>query len=187
LATPCEVLHTVKVDLDGTILSNTTRPSCRELLVELVANRAEYGRRVEPRKLQGHQMITALTARKSQSSYLKPGRLPDLLAAIQAMAISPRYRQLPEGWADLISGDETKASHWQSVFDEHPEFFRASSKHPGQYALIWRTAGGSRYHRREGRILEYSEIIELSEEERVNSFHVLPCRKGRSRLCWLRR
>jgi hypothetical protein len=105
-------------------------------------------------------------SRNSKSPYLKPDRLPDLLAAIQAMAISPRYRLGPIDWADLISGDSAKGSYWRTVLDEHPEFFRASSKHPGQYALIWRRAGGSRYHRREGRILEYAEIADLAEEDR---------------------
>jgi hypothetical protein len=105
-------------------------------------------------------------SRNWRSSYLKPGRLADLLAAIQAMAIYDRYRRSSEDWAVLISGDKDKGAHWKTVFDEHPEFFRPSTAHPGHYALVWRRAGDDRYHRGSGRILERAEISQLAAEDR---------------------
>jgi hypothetical protein len=102
----------------------------------------------------------------AQEPYLKANRLPDLLAAIQTMALFERYRRPASKWADLISGDEDKAPYWKAIFDEHREFFRPSIAHPGEYALVWRRAGNSRYHRGIGRVLEQTEIDALSVEER---------------------
>ena len=76
-----------------------------------------------------------------QSPYLKPGRLADLLAAIQTMALYARYRRPAEDWAHLIAGDKAQASHWKALFEDHPEFFRPSTAFPGHYALVWRRAG----------------------------------------------
>jgi hypothetical protein len=104
--------------------------------------------------------------RNAVSPYLKTGRLADLLAAIQTMAIHDRYRRSVPDWADLICGDKDAASHWTTIFDDHPEFFRPSSGNPGEYALIWRRAGNNRYHRKLGRILERAEIDELIPEQR---------------------
>ena len=104
--------------------------------------------------------------RDDKSPYLVKGRLPDLLAAIQAMAIYERYRRSVSDWADLISGDKDSASHWKEIFDDHPEFFRPSVVHPGDYSLVWRRAGNSRYHRRLGKIMDQVEVDLLPEEER---------------------
>jgi hypothetical protein len=69
-----------------------------------------------------------------------------LLAAIQMMAIHERYRRSSADWAGLISGDSSsaKSSYWESVFADHPEFFRQSAARQGDYALIWRRAGKRR-------------------------------------------
>jgi hypothetical protein len=42
-----------------------------------------------------------------QSAYLKPNRLSDLLAAIQAMGSNENYRRTCEQWVRIISGRET--------------------------------------------------------------------------------
>jgi hypothetical protein len=68
---------------------------------------------------------------RKNDPYLMPGRLPEVLAAMQTMAILDRYRLPPDKWADLISGDASKGSYWEGVFNDHPEFFRVSSIHPG--------------------------------------------------------
>ena len=69
--------------------------------------------------------------------YLKPGRLPDVIAAITAMASYKFYKLDFEGWANRISGPGKAAEHWRQVFLEHPEFFRLSSEGL-KASLVWR-------------------------------------------------
>jgi hypothetical protein len=114
----------------------------------------------------------------SNSPYLHPGRLPDLLAAIQSMALHERYRRSAADWADLRSGDKNKASHWKAVFEQHPEFFRPSINYPGDFALVWRRAGNNRYHRRLGRVLDREEYDALTEEDRKRFISRAPVPEG---------
>jgi hypothetical protein len=74
-----------------------------------------------------------------RSPYLKPNRLGDVLAAIQAMALHKQYRQSCADWADWISGEKNRSDYWEQVLDDHPEFFRRS-RVDRDYALIWRRA-----------------------------------------------
>ena len=76
----------------------------------------------------------------TDSPYLNPGRLADVLAAIQAMATNPDYRQSVQEWAYFLSGSraEDHVERWQKVFDEHSEFFRPSVIAPGHYGLLLR-------------------------------------------------
>jgi len=48
--------------------------------------------------------------RSHSSPYLKPGRLADVIAAIQALASHEYYYNSCERWAHIISGDEAKRS-----------------------------------------------------------------------------
>jgi hypothetical protein len=100
------------------------------------------------------------------------------MAAIQMMAIHERYRQSSADWAKLISGDSAKSSYWESIFADHPEFFRQSAAHQDNYALVWRRAGNSRYHRGIGRILQSSEVDNLSQEERSRYLSRPPVPEG---------
>jgi hypothetical protein len=109
-------------------------------------------------KLVGFKVVT--------DPYLRPNRLTDLLAAIQTMALFDRYRRPAKRWAYLISGDESREDYWREIFDQHPEFFRPSSAHSGQYALVWRRAGNGRYHRSFGRILDQTEYDALSLDDK---------------------
>jgi hypothetical protein len=94
------------------------------------------------------------------------------------MAIYERYRMSSTRWADLIAGDKTKASQWKALFDEHPEFFRPSTAHPGEYALVWRRAGNNRYHRGLAKIIERDEIEQMSMEDRYRYLSRPPVPEG---------
>jgi hypothetical protein len=79
------------------------------------------------------------------SPYLRDaGRLGDVVAAIQATATYKFYKLDFEGWADRISADKTRASHWERVFVEHPEFFRLDSERK-RASLVWRRQYPKRY------------------------------------------
>ncbi len=82
---------------------------------------------------------------KTPSPYLSDAnRLADVIAAIQATATYKFYKLEFKGWADRISGDESQASHWQTVFEDHPEFFRLDSARQ-RASLVWRRQHQKRY------------------------------------------
>ena len=82
---------------------------------------------------------------KTKSPYLSdPNRLADVIAAIQVMATYKFYKLEFKGWADRISGDESQARRWQTVFEDHPEFFRLDSARQ-RASLVWRRQHQKRY------------------------------------------
>ena len=102
------------------------------------------------------------------SPYLKHNRLADVVAAIQFMSLNVRSSQSCEKWADGISGDKTRAAHWRTVFQDHPEFFRPSPDYPDHYALIWRRASPRLFYRPEGRMLTQAEYGALADPDKSN-------------------
>ncbi|GMQ98356.1 MAG: hypothetical protein BMS9Abin17_0864 [Acidimicrobiia bacterium] len=65
--------------------------------------------------------------------------MADVIAALQATATDKFYQLRFEGdrgWAWRIAGDPTKANKYQTVFAEHPEFFRIDGQ--GHGSLVWR-------------------------------------------------
>jgi hypothetical protein len=94
------------------------------------------------------------------SPYLNENsRLGDVIAAIQAMATYKFYKLDFEGWADRISADKKRASHWQKVFEEHPEFFRLDSERK-KASLVWRRQYPKRY--------SIDSLTKLSKEQYDN-------------------
>jgi hypothetical protein len=82
---------------------------------------------------------------RTDSPYLSDSnRLADVIAAIQAMASYKVYKLDFEHWADRICADETQASHWRQVFEEHPEFFRLDAARE-RVSLVWRRQSQKRY------------------------------------------
>ncbi|MYN04245.1 hypothetical protein GTP41_19315 [Pseudoduganella sp. DS3] len=56
--------------------------------------------------------------------YLIEGRLPDVLALIQALALSPMTRRSEEGLVQELQGTPSSASSWIEIGLQHREFFR---------------------------------------------------------------
>ena len=109
------------------------------------------------------------------SPYLKPNRLADILAAIQVLSTYKFYKRSFKKWADKIENTEQRASHWQNVFEEHPELFRVgdhSKSADGKGAsLVWRRSFRRRYHvdlDREISEKEYEVMSEKEKEERLS-------------------
>jgi hypothetical protein len=73
----------------------------------------------------------------NESPYLKPGRLPDIIAAIQALATYKYYKLEFSRWSERLSADGSRAEHWKAVFEQHPEFFRLDTKRE-RASLVWR-------------------------------------------------
>lgn len=73
-----------------------------------------------------------------ENPYLKPGRLSDVIAAITTLATYKFYKLDSSGWATRIAGRKNPSSHWVTVFEEHPEFFRRATVGENKYSLVWR-------------------------------------------------
>ena len=121
---------------------------------------------------------------ESDSPYLTQGRLAEVVAAIQVMAVSERYRHSVETWSYFLSGtaqggvpgttkplspdqinEKTIIERWRAVFTEHPEFFRASRAASGAFSLIWRRGLPERYDVNKQELITEEEFDALSEEE----------------------
>lgn len=108
------------------------------------------------------------------SAYLnEPGRLGDVIAAIQAMATYKFYKLTFEDWADRISADKQRSDHWRRVFEEHPEFFRLDGERK-RASLVWRRQYPRRYHVDEQRMLTIEELDSLPETIRSNRISRTP-------------
>lgn len=104
---------------------------------------------------------------KALSPYLRdPGRLGDVIAAIQAMATYKFYKLSFSDWADRISADEAQAEKWKFLFLEHPEFFRLDSAKE-KASLVWRRQFPKRYDVDSERILTVAEYNTLTNDQKV--------------------
>jgi hypothetical protein len=120
-------------------------------------------------------------ADKEKSPYLSdPERLADVIAAIQAMSTYKFYKLDFAVWADRIVGDDTKAAHWKSVFEEHPEFFRLDAGHV-KASLIWRRQHQKRFDvDSESKITkEEFDSLTLQQKARVSRTPLRVCLKTR--------
>jgi hypothetical protein len=95
-----------------------------------------------------------------ESPYLRPGRLADVIAAIQCMAVYKFYKLSFSAWADRIAADETQSQKWATIFSEHPEFFRLDSARQ-KASLVWRRQFPKRYDVDEERALSERELLTL--------------------------
>jgi hypothetical protein len=58
--------------------------------------------------------------------YTKPGRLSDVLALIQVLALDPDTKRSEEGMTKELQGPPASAEKWFAVAQEHREFFRVN-------------------------------------------------------------
>lgn len=110
------------------------------------------------------------------SPYLSnPGRLGDVIAAIQVMAVYKFYKLPFDKWADRISADPTQAEKWKKVFLEHPEFFRLDSARE-RASLVWRRQFPKLYAVDQQKVLSYEEYRNLDQvaQARVSRVPLAP-------------
>lgn len=72
-----------------------------------------------------------------KNKYLEENRLADVIAAITALSTYKFYKLDFEKWSHRIAGVSEDPKHWETVFREHPEFFRINSG-DGKASLVWR-------------------------------------------------
>lgn len=77
-----------------------------------------------------------------KTRYLIDGRLPDVLALIQVLALSPKTRRSEDGLNTELQGKPTSADSWIEIGSQHREFFRVKPTGPkrAHVSLIARNA-----------------------------------------------
>ncbi|MDT7838433.1 hypothetical protein [Aquabacterium sp. OR-4] len=101
------------------------------------------------------------------SPYLaEPGRLGDVIAAIQAMATYKFYKLTHEDWADRIAADKTQGDKWKRLFEQHPEFFRLDSARE-KASLVWRRQFPKRFDVDAMRVLSNEEYEALTGDQKL--------------------
>lgn len=66
------------------------------------------------------------TRRVHDRPYTKQGRLPDVLALIQVLALDKFTHRSESGLVEELQGTPNSADSWLSLGSEHPEFFRVA-------------------------------------------------------------
>lgn len=103
---------------------------------------------------------------KPDSPYIaNTNRLADVIAAIQAMAVYEFHMRSFDKWAESITGDESKADNWKTIFEEHPEFFRLDTTRT-LASLVWRRQYPKRYHVDRQQLLSEQESKALPDGEK---------------------
>jgi hypothetical protein len=67
----------------------------------------------------------------SKGPYTKPGRLADVLALIQVLALDPDTGRSEDGMAKELQGQPGSAAKWFELAKEHHEFFRVAAREHG--------------------------------------------------------
>lgn len=65
---------------------------------------------------------------RKKSPYLSPGRLADVLALIQVLALDEHHHRSNDGLSGELLEPKSTTS-WKKIASEHPEFFRVKNPH----------------------------------------------------------
>jgi hypothetical protein len=94
-----------------------------------------------------------------------PSRLANVIAAIQVMAAYKFYKLSFEDWADRICGDKARSLEWETVFIEHPEFFRLDQERK-KASLVWRRNFPKSYNVDTKEHVTKEQLIAMNDAER---------------------
>ena len=70
--------------------------------------------------------------------YTKPGRLADVLALIQVLALDTHPKRTESGMRESLQGPPTSAASWFALAREHREMFRVDPKSEAGLSLVAR-------------------------------------------------
>src|SRR5436305_2893888 len=76
--------------------------------------------------------------RKPDKEYLTPGRLADVIALIQVLALDPHTHRTEDGLLKDLQGSPRSAPSWIELGRSHPEFFRVRSGESTHISLVAR-------------------------------------------------
>jgi len=61
-----------------------------------------------------------------KSDYLLPGRVADVLALLQVLAMDEHAHRSENGLTSELQGPPRSAKSWSALAQKHPEFFRVN-------------------------------------------------------------
>ena len=70
--------------------------------------------------------------------YTKDGRLADVMALIQVLALDGNTHRSEDGLRSELQGDPKSGVTWKEIAGEHPEFFRTSDSGSYKVSLVCR-------------------------------------------------
>ncbi|NWL17351.1 N-carbamoyl-L-amino acid amidohydrolase [Pseudoalteromonas sp. Scap03] len=104
---------------------------------------------------------------EKQSPYLAhQHRLADVIAAIQVMGTYRYSGRKVESWANLLGEKPKSANDWQSIFNEHPEFFRAGIGDDDFQSLVVRRAQPRVYNTQTEEVITVEQFKALPKDNR---------------------
>jgi hypothetical protein len=122
-----------------------------------------------------------LLATKERSPYLLDGRLADILALIQVLALDDHAHRSESGLASELQGQPRSAESWPVLAAKHPEFFRVKPDGEHRVSLIARHVASREDSHRPTLSPEYtSKLLELAVE-----LHDRQVRRSQSWQVWL--
>jgi len=74
----------------------------------------------------------------TKGAYTKPGRLSDVLALIQVLALDEHSHRSDPGVKQELQGNPSSSDSWITLAKEHPEFFRVKVEGEHVLALVAR-------------------------------------------------
>jgi hypothetical protein len=114
--------------------------------------------------------------------YLLPGRLGDVLALIQVLALDEHAHRSDSGLSSELQGKPRSADAWPIVAQHHPEFFRVKPEGEHRVSLVARhVTPRDAEGRRQPLAPDYtSKLLELAVE-----LHDREVRRSQSWQVWL--
>lgn len=79
-----------------------------------------------------------LCRKKDSSPYLMRGRLADVLALIQVLALDENAHRSDDGLISELQGSPRSADSWSVIAEQHPEFFRVAPSGTNRVSLVAR-------------------------------------------------
>lgn len=102
-----------------------------------------------------------------QSPYLAhQSRLADVISAIQVMGTYRYSARSIESWSEILGEKPRSADTWLTVFNEHPEFFRAGLDEEGLHTLVVRRAHPRTFNTKTLEEISRQEYQELPKDGR---------------------
>lgn len=104
--------------------------------------------------------------RKNKSpSYLTKGRLADVLALIQVLALDEHAHRSEDGLKSELQGAPRSADNWSGIAEQHPEFFRVAPSGENRVSLVARHVSAPALEKRPPLAPDYtSKLLQLAVE-----------------------